>query len=49
MRPNDKPFLDLCDEQGSLVWEENRARGLELDRMQQALKPLEQTHAQTFV
>ncbi|MBQ8639097.1 MAG: hypothetical protein IJ468_08005 [Lachnospiraceae bacterium] len=26
--PNDEMFLDLCDEQGILVWEENHARGL---------------------
>lgn len=26
--PNDERFLDLCDEQGILVWEENHARGL---------------------
>lgn len=32
--PNDERFLDLCDEQGILVWEENHARGLPLDRMQ---------------
>ena len=32
--PNDEIFLDLCDEMGILVWEENHARGLELDRMQ---------------
>lgn len=25
--PNDELFLDLCDEQGILVWEENHARG----------------------
>ena len=28
--PNDELFLDLCDEQGILVWEENHARGLTL-------------------
>ena len=32
--PNDEIFLDLCDEQGILVWEENHARGLDLAHMQ---------------
>ena len=32
--PNDERFLDLCDERGMLVWEENHARGLDLERMQ---------------
>lgn len=32
--PNDELFLDLCDETGLLVWEENHARGLNLERMQ---------------
>ncbi len=32
--PNDELFLDLCDEQGILVWEENHARGLSLENMQ---------------
>lgn len=32
--PNDEIFLDLCDEQGILVWEENHARGLSLEAMQ---------------
>ena len=27
--PNDEIFLDLCDELGILVWEENHARGIE--------------------
>lgn len=31
--PNDERFLDLCDERGILVWEENHARGLSLDQM----------------
>jgi beta-glucuronidase len=31
--PNDERFLDLCDEKGFLVWEENHARGLDIDRM----------------
>ncbi|CAM3562030.1 glycoside hydrolase family 2 protein [Marinicrinis lubricantis] len=34
--PNDERFLDLCDEYGMLVWEENHARGLSLEQM---LKP----------
>ncbi len=32
--PNDELFLDLCDELGILVWEENHARGLETDKME---------------
>lgn len=32
--PNDELFLDLCDERGMLVWEENHARGLSLKDMQ---------------
>ncbi|MCR5716218.1 MAG: hypothetical protein K6G23_05185 [Lachnospiraceae bacterium] len=31
--PNDELFLDLCDEQGVLVWEENHARGLTEEHM----------------
>lgn len=31
--PNDERWLDLCDERGILVWEENHARGLKLERM----------------
>ncbi len=31
--PNDELFLDLCDEQGILVWEENHARGLTEEHM----------------
>lgn len=31
--PNDQRFLDLCDELGILVWEENHARGLSLEQM----------------
>lgn len=32
--PNDELFLDLCDEQGIWVWEENHARGLSLEQME---------------
>lgn len=32
--PNDERFLDMCDEYGMLVWEENHARGLVLEAMQ---------------
>ncbi|MFS0725455.1 glycoside hydrolase family 2 protein [Paenibacillus sp. 1P07SE] len=32
--PNDERFLDLCDELGFYVWEENHARGLTLAQMQ---------------
>ena len=32
--PNDERFLDLCDERGMYVWEENHARGFGLERMQ---------------
>lgn len=32
--PNDEIFLDLCDELGILVWEENHARGLSPEQMQ---------------
>jgi beta-glucuronidase len=35
--PNDERFLDLCDERGMLVWEENHARGLKLEQMQHPL------------
>ncbi|MCI5842638.1 MAG: hypothetical protein MR004_03090 [Clostridiales bacterium] len=31
--PNDELFLDLCDEMGFLVWEENHARGLSEEQM----------------
>lgn len=31
--PNDEVFLDLCDEYGILVWEENHARGLSEENM----------------
>lgn len=31
--PNDELFLDLCDELGFLVWEENHARGLSEEKM----------------
>ena len=32
--PNDERFLDMCDERGFMVWEENHARGLSLEQMQ---------------
>ncbi len=32
--PNDERFLDMCDERGIFVWEENHARGLTLEQMQ---------------
>lgn len=32
--PNDERTLDLCDERGLMVWEENHARGLNLEQMQ---------------
>lgn len=32
--PNDERFLDLCDERGIFVWEENHARGFVLEDMQ---------------
>jgi beta-glucuronidase len=32
--PNDQRFLDLCDETGLMVWEENHARALKLEQMQ---------------
>lgn len=32
--PNDERFLDLCDERGIFVWEENHARGFLLSHMQ---------------
>ena len=31
--PNDERMLDLCDERGIMVWEENHARGLTLEQM----------------
>ncbi len=31
--PNDELFLDMCDEMGILVWEENHARGIEEEKM----------------
>ncbi len=34
--PNDERFLDLCDERGIYVWEENHARGLQLEQMQKS-------------
>ncbi|MBR2824294.1 MAG: hypothetical protein IKE24_11485 [Clostridia bacterium] len=35
--PNDERFLDLCDEQGILVWEENHARGIKEAQMKNPL------------
>lgn len=35
--PNDELFLDLCDEKGILVWEENHARGLSEEQMRNPL------------
>jgi beta-glucuronidase len=35
--PNDELFLDLCDELGVYVWEENHARGLDLEQMEHPL------------
>lgn len=35
--PNDERFLDLCDEKGIVVWEENHARGFGLEQMQHPL------------
>lgn len=32
--PNDERFLDLCDERGIFVWEENHARGFKIADMQ---------------
>ncbi|MFP4379974.1 MAG: glycoside hydrolase family 2 protein [Candidatus Sumerlaeia bacterium] len=37
--PNDPRFLELCDEQGFLVWEENHARGLKCDERMNPLFP----------
>lgn len=35
--PNDERFLDLCDERGILVWEENHARGFTAEHMRNPL------------
>lgn len=44
--PNDEVFLDLCDEMGILVWEENHARGLSLENMR---NPYFQTQAEQVI
>lgn len=31
--PYDERFLDICDERGIVIWEENHARGLSLEQM----------------
>ena len=35
--PNDERFLDLCDERGIYIWEENHARGLSIEQMRHPL------------
>lgn len=35
--PNDEAFLDMCDEMGILVWEENHARGMSEEQMRNPL------------
>ena len=32
--PNDELFLDMCDEKGIFVWEENHARGFSIEQME---------------
>ncbi len=44
--PNDELFLDLCDEMGILVWEENHARGMGERYMS---NPLFQTHSMQVI
>ncbi len=44
--PNDELLLDLCDEQGILVWEENHARGLSEADM---LNPNFEAQAETVI
>lgn len=39
--PNDERFLDLCDERGVVVWEENHARGFSLEQMSHPLFALQ--------
>lgn len=44
--PNDERFLDLCDEYGILVWEENHARGLSEEIMR---SPYFEEQAETVI
>lgn len=48
--PNDERFLDLCDEEGILVWEENHARGLSEEQMRNPqFEPQEEKVTQEMV